>query len=187
VARAGAPVRRAGKVVGVVTSGTMVPYWVSAGEGIDSIQTDERGMRAIGLALLNSDLSADEEIEVDIRGRLTRGVVARYHLRNEAPPRAWPIVWEDQRRGRRAAAAEGNALQKVRKLVNDAVRNTAWRQTQCINLIPSEQTPSPMVRLLSVMDPAGRYAEHKPVKAFKEGVLLPGNRLHRRGGSAAGR
>jgi aminomethyltransferase len=52
--------------------------------------------------------------------------------------------------------------------VEKAVRNHVWRQTECINLIPSEQTASPMVRLLSITDPAGRYAEHKAVKAFKE-------------------
>jgi aminomethyltransferase len=37
-----------------------------------------------------------------------------------------------------------------------------------VNLIPSEQTASPMVRMLCITDPAGRYAEHKQVKAFKE-------------------
>jgi aminomethyltransferase len=57
VARAGAPVKRDGRVVGVVTSGTMVPYWISAGNGIDSVQTEEKGMRAIGLALLSRDPS----------------------------------------------------------------------------------------------------------------------------------
>ena len=29
-------------------------------------------------------------------------------------------------------------------------------------------TPSPLVALLFIMDPAGRYAEHKPVKAFND-------------------
>jgi len=56
----------------------------------------------------------------------------------------------------------------VRALVQKAVANTRWRQEQCINLIPSEQTASAMVRQLSITDPAARYAEHKQVKAFKE-------------------
>jgi aminomethyltransferase len=56
----------------------------------------------------------------------------------------------------------------VRTLMEKAAANTHWRQKECINLIPSEQSPSPMVKLLSIMDPAGRYAEHKQVKAFKE-------------------
>lgn len=168
IARAGARVRRGGKPVGFVTSGTMVPYWLSAGDGIDSVQTEEKGMRAIGLALLDSDLREGDEIEIDIRGRTARAVIVPYHLRNEAPPRSWPILWGEQRRGRRAAVPAADPLPEVRALVEKALRNHAWRQTECINLIPSEQTASPMVRLLSITDPAGRYAEHKAVKAFKE-------------------
>ncbi len=172
IARAGARVLRGGRPVGFVTSGTMVPYWVSAGEGIDSVQTEEKGMRAIGLALLDSDLREDDEVEVDIRGKLTRAVIVPYHLRNEAPPRAWPIPWNEQRRGRRATGPAADPLTKVRALVEKAARNHLWRQTECINLIPSEQTASPMVRLLSITDPAGRYAEHKAVKAFKEAEVF---------------
>jgi aminomethyltransferase len=168
IARAGARVMRGGRPAGFVTSGTMVPYWLSAGEGIDSAQTEEKGMRAIGLALLDSDLREDDEVEIDIRGRMTRAVIVPYHLRNEAPPTAWPIPWNEQRLGRRAVPAAADPLPKVRALVEKAAGNHAWRQTECINLIPSEQTASPMVRLLSITDPAGRYAEHKAVKAFKE-------------------
>ncbi|MGE5259150.1 MAG: glycine cleavage system aminomethyltransferase GcvT [Hyphomicrobiales bacterium] len=168
IARAGAAVRRGGKPAGFVTSGTMVPYWGSAGTGIESTQTEERAMRAIGLALLDSDLREDDPVEVDIRGKLTHAVIVPYHVRNEAPPRAWPIPWNQQRQGKRADLGAGDSLRRVRTLVDKAVRNHAWRQTECINLIPSEQTATPMVRLLSVTDPAGRYAEHKAVKAFKE-------------------
>jgi len=53
---------------------------------------------------------------------------------------------------------------KIQKLLQDTIVNTLWRQQECINLIPSEQTPSAMVRLLSVMDPVCRYAEHKRIK-----------------------
>ena len=168
IARAGARVLRGDKPAGFVTSGTMVPYWVSAGSSIDSTQTDDKGMRAIAMALLDSDLREGDTVEVDIRGRLTRAVIVPYHLRNEAPPRAWPILWNEQRIGRRAGLAVGDPLRKVRSLVDQAVHNHRWRQTECINLIPSEQTASPMVRLLSITDPSGRYAEHKAVKAFKE-------------------
>jgi aminomethyltransferase len=168
IARAGARVLRGGKPAGFVTSGTMVPYWVSAGSSIDSTPSDEKAMRAIGMALLDSDLREGDAVEVDIRGRLARAVIVPYHLRNEAPPWAWPILWNEQRLGRRAAGAAADPLLQVRALVDKATRNHLWRQTECINLIPSEQTASPMVRLLSVTDPAGRYAEHKAVKAFKE-------------------
>ncbi len=168
IARAGAPVLRGGQPAGTVTSGTMVPYWLTSGEGIDSVQSEEKGMRAIGLALVDSDLREGDAIEVGIRGKSTRAVIVPYHLRNEAPPRAWPIPWNEQRRGRHVAGASPDPMPKVRALVQKAARNHAWRQAECINLIPSEQTASPMVRLLSITDPAGRYAEHKAVKAFKE-------------------
>jgi aminomethyltransferase len=168
IARAGAPVLREGRPVGWVTSGTMVPYWVSAGDGAATVQTEERGMRAIGLALIDSDRVEGDEVEIDIRGKRARAVIVPYHLRNEAPPRAWPVGWDELRGGRRA----GGAPQTVGALVEAAIANTLWRQRECMNLIPSEQTPSPLVRLLSVLDPAGRYAEHKPVKAFKEAEVF---------------
>jgi aminomethyltransferase len=37
-----------------------------------------------------------------------------------------------------------------------------------MNLIPSETTPSLLVRLLTISDPSGRYAEHRLMKAFRE-------------------
>jgi len=43
-------------------------------------------------------------------------------------------------------------------------RNNLWRQRQCINLIPSENTPSPLVKICEMCDPAGRYAEHRTMK-----------------------
>jgi len=48
-----------------------------------------------------------------------------------------------------------------RDLVDKARHNTVWRQQNAINLIPSEQTASPLVKLLSIADPSGRYAEHR--------------------------
>ncbi|MBT8350932.1 MAG: glycine cleavage system protein T, partial [Deltaproteobacteria bacterium] len=64
------------------------------------------------------------------------------------------------------------ATQKVHSLLDEAIKNTVWRQQECINLIPSEQTPSEMVKLLSVMDPVGRYAEHKQVLAFSHAEVF---------------
>jgi aminomethyltransferase len=57
-------------------------------------------------------------------------------------------------------------------LLQKAIENTRWRRDECINLIPSEMTASPMVRLLSVMDPAFRYAEHKESKAFYDSEIF---------------
>ena len=51
VARAGSRVFHQSTHAGYVTSGTMVPYWKVEGEGIDSHLTEEKGLRAIGLAL----------------------------------------------------------------------------------------------------------------------------------------
>lgn len=48
----------------------------------------------------------------------------------------------------------------VKNLLERTLENHLWRQKRCVNLIPSEMTPSPLVRLLQVMDPVGRYAEH---------------------------
>jgi glycine/serine hydroxymethyltransferase len=42
--------------------------------------------------------------------------------------------------------------------------NNLWRQRKCVNLIPSENTPSPLVKICELCDPAGRYAEHKMMK-----------------------
>lgn len=53
------------------------------------------------------------------------------------------------------------------KIINLAERtrnNNIWRQRECINLIPSETTPSLLVKLCEISDPAGRYAEHRTMK-----------------------
>ncbi len=168
IARAGSVVFRGEKPVGYVTSGTMVPYWQSQGVGLASLQSDARQMRAIGLALMDSDLVEGDDIAVEIRGKKVPAVIVPYFIRNEAPPFSWPIKSNELREEKKSICAYEKTAENVRTLVAKTAANTHWRQRQCINLIPSEQTPSAMVRLLSIMDPVGRYAEHKPVKAFKE-------------------
>jgi aminomethyltransferase len=168
IARAGAKVYRGDKHVGYVTSGTMVPYWQSEGVGLTSRQSDEKKMRAIGLALMDSNLVEGDDIEIEIRGKKAVAVIVPYLIRNEAPPNSWPIKSEELRQDRQTVCAADQMARNVRTLMERAEANTHWRQNECINLIPSEQTSSTMVRLLSIMDPVGRYAEHKPVKAFKE-------------------
>ncbi len=51
--------------------------------------------------------------------------------------------------------------ESIRELVEKTVENNLWRQRKCVNLIPSENTPSLFVKLLEMSDPSGRYAEHK--------------------------
>jgi glycine/serine hydroxymethyltransferase len=47
------------------------------------------------------------------------------------------------------------------ELMQKVVENNLWRQRKCFNLIPSENTPSLLVKLCEISDPAGRYGEHK--------------------------
>jgi len=48
----------------------------------------------------------------------------------------------------------------------------SWCCSVCAENSPSEMTISPMVRLLSVMDPAFRYAEHREAKAFYDADIF---------------
>ncbi|MCK5116346.1 MAG: hypothetical protein KAR44_07070 [Candidatus Aegiribacteria sp.] len=54
--------------------------------------------------------------------------------------------------------------EKMDDLFGRIRENNLWRQRECINLIPSENTPSPLVKICELCDPAGRYAEHKRMK-----------------------
>jgi glycine cleavage system T protein len=160
-----------GNHVGYVTSGTMVPYWKYEGIGISSKITDEKGLRAICLAFINSDLDEGDELQIEIRSKMTDAVVVPYHMRSEAPPFARAIS-HDQIRREKPDFPNKETVKKVRSLLDETIENTRWRQHECINLIPSEQTPSEMVKLLSIMDPVGRYAEHKQVMAFNEAEVF---------------
>jgi aminomethyltransferase len=172
IARTGANVFRGQEHVGYVTSGTMVPCWKGSGVGLSSQQSTEKEMRAIGLALMDSNLVEGDQIEIEIREKRVKAVIVPYHLRNEAPPFAWPVAYDQLREERTTICAADQMVENVRTLAAKARDNTLWRQTECVNLIPSEQTPSSMARMLSIMDPAGRYAEHKQVKAFKEADIF---------------
>jgi len=59
-------------------------------------------------------------------------------------------------------------------LIERVCKNNDWRQNECINLIPSETTPSLLVKMCEISDPAGRYAEHRTMKGkeiyFYQGV-----------------
>ena len=168
IARAGSTIFKGDKQVGFVTSGTMVPYWRNEGVALSAHFIDEKGMRAIGLALVDSDLLEGDELEIEIRGKKAKAVIVPYHARNEAPPYAWPIGFDQLREDKLSICAAEQMAQNVRNLVTKAIDNNNWRQRECINLIPSEQTSSVLARMLSILDPVGRYAEHKQIKAFKE-------------------
>ncbi|MEJ2726817.1 MAG: hypothetical protein P8175_19710 [Deltaproteobacteria bacterium] len=164
VARAGARVFKDGKHVGYVTSGTVVPLWRVEGEGLLSVQTDQRQLRSICLAYMDSDIVEDDRVSIEIRGNGIDAVVVPYHLRNDAPPYARPILFDHELP--QEQFPPGDAALKVHRILEKTAENTMWRQHQCINLIPSEMTASPMARLASIMDPSFRYAEHRKLKAF---------------------
>lgn len=170
IAREHSTILRDDRPVGDVTSGTMVPYWTFDGEDETSAPTDEHRTRAIALAYVDSDLLDDDAVTIHVRGKPTDGVIVPYHVRSEAPPFVRPIVVTHE--AVEELAPTGAALKKVRDLLERAAANTDWRQRECVNLIPSEMTASPMVRLLQVMDPAFRYAEHRGLEAFYDAEVF---------------
>ena len=165
IARQGYEVLSKGEPVGHVTSGTMVPYWVFSDRGILSEPTDERGMRSIALAYIHSDLGEGQRIEILSRGKKFEGAIVERHLFSEAPPYARPMLIQAPKKMR---APTGTLKELSERLILRVAENTHWRQRETFNLIPSESTPSLLVKLLTIADPSGRYAEHRLMKAFRE-------------------
>ncbi len=64
--------------------------------------------------------------------------------------------------------------EKIQSLTQKIISNNVWRQKESINLIPSESTPSILVKMCEISDPAGRYAEHRTMKGqevyFYQGI-----------------
>ena len=166
VMRAGMEIYKGDKLVGWVTSGTMVPYFKTQGEGLSTVILEASGKRAIGLCYIDSDVLVDDTVEVDVRGKRLKAVIPARHMSVGAPPFARPLLYGEQEEVRTVAG--GDRTGKALTLLHKAIENHVWRQEQCVNLIPSENTPSRAVRLLSGSDPACRYAEHKKILAFYE-------------------
>ena len=166
VMRAGMEIYQGDKLVGWVTSGTMVPYFKTQGEGLSTVILEASGKRAIGLCYIDSDVLVDDTVQVDIRGKRLKAVIPARHMSVGAPPFARPLLYGEQEEVRTVAG--GDRTGKALTLLHKAIENHVWRQEQCVNLIPSENTPSRAVRLLSGSDPACRYAEHKKILAFYE-------------------
>jgi len=95
VARASCQVYVGEKLVGNVTSGTVVPYWRTEGIGVKSKPGAESGRRAICLTYLNADLKEGQKTKVLIRGKLVNGVIAERHIGSEAAPYARPLLIEE--------------------------------------------------------------------------------------------
>lgn len=64
--------------------------------------------------------------------------------------------------------------QKANDLFRRIEQNNTWRQRDSVNLIPSESTPSMLVKMCEISDPSGRYAEHRTMKGeevyFYQGI-----------------
>jgi len=170
IARQGARVLKDDRHVGTITSGTMVPYWEIDGRGVHAMVGAQTRRRSICLAYLDSDIQDEEPLSVEIRGKQVAAIVVPYHMRSESPPYTRPILY-DHGRARKQAPADG-ARSNALRLLKMAADNHRWRQTQCINLIPSEMTTSPLVRMLSIGDPSFRYAEHRKLKAYYDAEVF---------------
>jgi aminomethyltransferase len=165
IARRGHEVFADGKAVGHVTSGTMVPYWVFSEVGILGKPTDEKRMRPIGLAYIDADLEEGQKIEIRYRGKTLEGLIMESNLSAEAPPYTHSIFVPETP----VKKLEKRSLKNLAtQLMVQAVQNDHWRQKECFNLIPSENTPSLLVKLFSILDPSDRYAEHRKFKAFDD-------------------
>jgi len=93
VARAGNAVSLHDRQKGWVTSGTMVPYWKMDGPGVSSRPTEHTGMRAIGLALIDSSLGQGDVVSIDIRGRKAEAILVPGNLQSDTAPYARAILY----------------------------------------------------------------------------------------------
>ena len=96
VMRAGMEIYRGDKLVGWVTSGTMVPYFKTQGEGLSTVILEASGKRAIGLCYIDSDVLMDDTVEVDIRGKRLKAVIPARHMSVGASLRPSPAVRQQE-------------------------------------------------------------------------------------------
>ncbi len=83
VMRSGMDIYLGDRHIGWVTSGTMVPYWHFDENG--NI-LDTTGKRSIGFAYIDSSVTDNDVIHIDVRGkRLKARLVAKHMIQNEPP------------------------------------------------------------------------------------------------------
>ncbi len=165
VARRNDKIFKNNRLIGYVTSGTVVPYWEKEGEGISTRLTDNYKFRSICLGIVDAGIWEKDYVEVEVRDKKVKAIVMPYLLRSEAPPYSYAIT-SSEILIEKQKVEQGNIKDSLQILIKKALDNNLWRQKECINLIPSEMTPSKLVKALSISDPSGRYAEHKKVKAY---------------------
>ena len=96
VMRHGMPVYRNGEQIGWVTSGTMIPFFKTEGEGENVRLLEETGKRAIGIAYIASDVPLNGEVEVDVRGKRLKAAIASKHITNNVPPYVVPVIYKQK-------------------------------------------------------------------------------------------
>ena len=96
VMRHGMGVYRNGEQIGWVTSGTMIPYFKTEGEGADVKLLPETGKRAIGICYISSDVPVNGEVEVDVRGKRLKAAIPSKHISNNVPPYVVPVIYKQK-------------------------------------------------------------------------------------------
>ena len=167
--RAGYKVFKDDRHVGYVSSGTSVPYARFYDRSITAQPSHGHDMRPIGLALLDVDIRyrSDRPIVFEIEDNRGKRVEAELVEKNLWPSAPFARAYTGFEAPEQTPRVEGeNVAERGAQLMKDATANTHWRRAACVNLIPSEQPTSAFVDRLCVMDPSGRYNEHKSLKAL---------------------
>ena len=92
VMRHGMDVYYNGEKVGYVTSATMIPYYMTEGEGPDAKLLEQTGKRAIGICYIKSDIPTGGQVEVDVRGKRLKALIPLKHVANNQPPYVIPVL-----------------------------------------------------------------------------------------------
>lgn len=96
IMRHGMEVYRNGEMIGWITSGTMIPYYMTEGEGANVKLLPETGKRAIGICYISSDVPVNGEVEVDVRGKRLKAVIPSKHISNNVPPYVVPVIYKQK-------------------------------------------------------------------------------------------
>ncbi len=89
IVRGGMEVYLGEKHIGWITSGTMVPYY-NFDENGDILDTT--GKRAIGFAYIDSSVTKEDIISIDVRGKRLKAKVVAKHMNQNQPPYGRAII-----------------------------------------------------------------------------------------------
>ncbi len=89
IVRGGMDVYLGEKHIGWVTSGTMVPYY-NFDENGNILETT--GKRAIGFAYIDSDVTKEDVIAIDVRGKRLKAKVVAKHMVQNLPPYGRAVI-----------------------------------------------------------------------------------------------